>query len=162
MSLSIIIPAYNEDKLLPTLLSSILHSIRNLHDVYPEYPVEIIVVDNNSTDRTSEVARNYQAKVVLEDKRNVSAARNRGAKIASSDYLVFIDADYRVEGNFLREIIRKFENHPTIVALGVSVVVEENDLDPIRRSIADFALYLLRMIKKMSFGVFVFRRFYFE
>ncbi len=162
MSLSIIIPAYNEEKLLPSLLSSILHSLRTLHDEYPEYPVEIIVVDNNSTDRTSEVARNYQAKVILEERRNISVARNRGAKIARSDYLVFIDADYRVEGNFLREIIRKFENCPTVVALGVRVVVEENDLDPIRRSIADFALNLLRIIKKMAFGIFAFRRLYFE
>lgn len=162
MSLSIVIPAYNEEKLLTSLLSSIRHSIQTLHDSYPEYPIEIIVVDNNSTDRTPEVARSYQAKVVLEEKRNVSAARNRGAKIASGDYVVFIDADYRVEGNFFREIIRKFEECPTVVALGVRVVVEENDLDPIRRVIADFALFLLRIIKKMSFGVFVFRRFYFE
>jgi glycosyltransferase involved in cell wall biosynthesis len=162
MSLSIIIPAYNEEKLLPSLLSSILHSIRTLHDAYPEYPVEIIVIDNSSTDRTPEIALSYHAKVVLEEKRNVSAARNRGAKIASTDYLVFIDADYRVEGNFLREIIRKFEKSQTVVALGVRVVVEENDLDLIRRSIADFALYLLWIIKKMSFGVFAFRRLYFE
>ena len=162
MSISVIIPAYNEESFLPTLLSSLHHALRCLHDKRPGYPVEIIVVDNCSTDRTAEVAISYSANVVLEEKRNVSAVRNRGAREAKGEYILFIDSDYRVRGDFFDEIVTAFESCNAIVAMGVKVSIEKNDLDPIQRNLANFALLLLRYIKNMSFGIFAFRKSYFE
>lgn len=162
MNVSIIIPAYNEELYLPTLLMSLRQAKLVLLDQYPNYQVEIIVVDNASKDNTRSVAMGYACQVAIEERRNVSSARNRGAQEANGEILIFIDADYRVGMNFLREIVNTFENNNDIVALGVKVNVEPGDLDPIQRSFANFALFLLRLIKKVSFGVFVFRKGYFH
>lgn len=162
MSLSIVIPAYNEAGYLPTLLSSLNHARRCFHDVKPDYPVEIIVVDNCSSDETAAIAQSYHVQLVTEQKRNVATVRNRGALASHGKYLVFIDADYRVEGDFMTGIVSAFEADGKDVALGVRVVVEERDLDLIQRGIADFALILLARITHMSFGVFAFRRDFFE
>lgn len=85
---SIIIPAYNEEALLANTLEV-------LHKTMAEIPLsgEIIVTDNNSTDRTPEIAKAVGAKVVFEPINQISRARNTGAKHAEGRYLVFIDAD---------------------------------------------------------------------
>ena len=55
--------------------------------------VELIVCDNNSTDRTAEIARNAGARVVFEPVNQIARARNRGAAAATGDWLIFVDAD---------------------------------------------------------------------
>jgi glycosyltransferase involved in cell wall biosynthesis len=62
------------------------------------------VVDNESTDRTAEVARSFGAQVVHEPVHNISRARNSGAKIARGDVLVFVDADTIVPPGFLHRL----------------------------------------------------------
>ena len=86
MKLSVIVPAFNEEKLLGTTLASI-------HDAASGMDAELIVCDNNSTDRTAEIARQAGAKVVFEPVNQISRARNTGAAAASGDWLVFVDAD---------------------------------------------------------------------
>ncbi len=89
---SIIIPAYNEALFLPKTLdglrlcSSALKKIRG----------EIIVVDNNSTDATSEIAKKCGARVVFQPVRGISLARNAGAKQANGKVFFFVDADTQV------------------------------------------------------------------
>jgi glycosyltransferase involved in cell wall biosynthesis len=60
---------------------------------WPEDRLEIVVVDNASTDATADVARGAGATVVIEPVRNVARARNTGAAVATGDVLVFVDAD---------------------------------------------------------------------
>jgi len=86
MKLSVIVPAFNEEKLLATALASIREAAGGLD-------AELIVCDNNSTDRTAEIARQAGAKVVFEPVNQISRARNAGAAAASGDWLVFVDAD---------------------------------------------------------------------
>ena len=83
--LSVVVPAFNEERLLPDTLA-------NLKAVLPE-GCELIVCDNNSTDRTAEIARAAGATVVFEPVNQISRARNRGAAAASGDWLLFVDAD---------------------------------------------------------------------
>jgi len=85
---SVIIPAYNEETLLAATLS-------NLHLAMDSVPHkgEIIVVDNNSTDKTKYVAKKFGARVVFEPFRQIARARNSGAKTAKSNFLIFLDAD---------------------------------------------------------------------
>ncbi|MGQ0543830.1 MAG: glycosyltransferase [Betaproteobacteria bacterium] len=83
--LSVVVPAYNEERLLPATLT-------NLRQVLPT-PFELIVCDNNSTDRTPEIARAAGAQVVFEPVNQISRARNRGAAAATGDWLLFVDAD---------------------------------------------------------------------
>lgn len=85
---SVIIPAYNEESLLPETFAKLLLAMKDL----PQQG-EIIVVDNNSTDRTAEIAQKYGARVVFEPVRQIARARNSGAKAAKSTMLVFLDAD---------------------------------------------------------------------
>ena len=88
---SVIIPAYNEEKLLPRLLNSI--AVAQKSYAGGSDAVEVIVADNDSTDRTAAVAVEHSAKVVKVTKRRIAAARNGGARAARGDILCFIDAD---------------------------------------------------------------------
>ncbi|HEY0548142.1 MAG TPA: glycosyltransferase [Verrucomicrobiae bacterium] len=91
MKISIVIPAFNEEK----LLAATLRSIRGAADGFHQrgWATEIIVCDNNSTDRTAEVARGEGAQVVFEPINQISRARNTGAAAATGDWFVFVDAD---------------------------------------------------------------------
>lgn len=91
VKVSIVIPAYNEEK----LLSSTLQSVQVSCQAFDKrgWEREIIVCDNNSTDRTAAVARAAGAKVVFEPVNQISRARNTGAAAATGDWLIFVDAD---------------------------------------------------------------------
>jgi glycosyltransferase involved in cell wall biosynthesis len=94
MKFSVIIPAYNEEQYLPRLLDSIEVARSN----YSGGPaaVEVIVADNDSTDRTAEVAAARGARVVTVKKRRIAAARNGGGHAARGEIVCFIDADSAV------------------------------------------------------------------
>ncbi|NUM55432.1 MAG: glycosyltransferase [Candidatus Hydrogenedentes bacterium] len=96
---SVVIPAYNEEKFLPRTIASIRRAEAALGE-----KVEIIVSDNLSTDRTKEVARELGAMVVDEHVRCISAVRNRGARAATGEILVFVDADDSMSENMLVEV----------------------------------------------------------
>lgn len=160
--ISVIVPAYNEERFLPRSLSSLLHSGIGLADAFPGSEYELIVVDNGSADATAAVARDYGATVVTERRRNVACARNRGAATARGELLAFVDADYRVPLSFLAEAVRQFRADPALTAAGVRVVLEPSEIDPLTRSNVRVALFTLRRLANMSFGVFVLRRDYFS
>ena len=91
MRVSIVVPAFNEEK----LLAQSLAAIRAASAAFARrgWDVELIVCDNNSTDRTAAIAREAGAMVVFEPLNQISRARNAGAAHAHGDWLVFIDAD---------------------------------------------------------------------
>ena len=91
MKLSVVVPAYNEEKLLARTLACIQGAARAFAGAGWSY--EIIVCDNNSTDRTGALAREAGARVVFEPVNQISRARNAGAAAATGDWLLFIDAD---------------------------------------------------------------------
>ena len=90
---SVIIPAYNEAQFLPRLLDSI-EAAKSKYS--GPQAIEVIVANNNSTDRTAEVASERGARVVTIEKRRIAAARNGGGHAARGDILCFIDADSAV------------------------------------------------------------------
>jgi glycosyltransferase involved in cell wall biosynthesis len=89
--LSVIVPAYNEER----LLNGALTAIKSCAGVFTRkgWEVEFIVCDNNSTDRTAEIAREAGAKVVFEPINQIARARNTGARAARGHWLMFVDAD---------------------------------------------------------------------
>lgn len=104
--LSIIIPAYNEAEELPNTLGSLREAL-----ALAGLNGEIIVVDNNSTDATAEIARaNGADRVVFEPMNQIARARNAGAKGASTQFLVFIDADTRISGRLLDESLNQLKH----------------------------------------------------
>lgn len=88
MRISVVVPAFNEEKLLAETLACIRSAIKPL-----AWDAELIVCDNNSTDRTAEIARAAGARVVFEPVNQIARARNTGAAQASGEWLVFVDAD---------------------------------------------------------------------
>lgn len=98
---SFIVPAFNEEKNLPSCLAS-LRSLKG--ECY-----EILVVDNNSTDRTAVVAKEFCDRVVLCATQGIAAARNEGARHARGEILAFIDADARVSQGWLSAALRVIE-----------------------------------------------------
>ena len=106
MKLSIIIPAFNEAKQIRACLESIQRSMREA----VISPYEIIVVDDDSTDDTADIARSLGARVVHSGKRNIAATRNRGAAAAESERLLFVDADTIINPCVVMDMTQAFEN----------------------------------------------------
>lgn len=105
MKISIVIPAYNEEKCLPATLEKINAALTNV-----DCATEIIVVDNESTDKTAQIAKNFGAKVFTETEHNIARVRNTGAKNASGDVLIFVDADTFVPETLFQIIADKMKD----------------------------------------------------
>lgn len=91
MKISIVVPAFNEELLLPASLQAINEA--SISFTAAGWSTDLIVCDNNSTDRTAEVATAAGARVVFEPVNQISRARNAGAAQATGDWLLFVDAD---------------------------------------------------------------------
>lgn len=104
-----IVPAYNEAEFLGRTLE------RLQKQTYAD--VELIVVDNNSSDNTSEIAKNYTSLVFTEKKKGYLHAVNRGVKAASGDILTFCDADTLYPPYWVEQIVLAFHQHPDAVAV---------------------------------------------
>ncbi len=91
MRVSIIVPAFNEER----LLADSLVEIKKASAVFAlrGWAAELIVCDNNSTDNTAGIARTAGATVVFEPLNQIARARNTGAAAATGDWLLFVDAD---------------------------------------------------------------------
>lgn len=116
--ISIVIPAFNEEKNLPRLFET----IRN-QDFKGDY--EIIVVDNNSTDHTAEVAKKLGARVVKEKIQGIGPAKNRGCLAARGEILAICDADSLLPSNWLSTIWKNFSHSSQIVGVSGSVFISE-------------------------------------
>ena len=83
---SVVIPAYNEEK-------GILKTLSSLSDMKTDYPTEIIVVDNNSSDNTKAIVTRAGARYIFEGRPGVENARNAGLEHAKGTYVISGDAD---------------------------------------------------------------------
>ena len=101
LKLSVVVPAFNEERLLAATLGSIRSAALSFDGAWSW---ELIVCDNNSTDRTAEIARAAGATVVFEPINQIARARNRGAAAATGDWLIFVDADSYPTRELLEEV----------------------------------------------------------
>ncbi len=113
--ISVIIPAYNEEKRIAGAIGSV--------DRQHFAGKEVIVVDNGCTDRTAEIARRH-ARVVREPRKGISQARNAGARAARGDILFFMDADARMCGGALGAVDRAFRDMSVAIATGPILPLE--------------------------------------
>lgn len=96
MTISVIVPAYNEEKFLGATINSLWKLQRR--------PDEILVVDGGSTDKTAQIAEKNGAKVITIEHRGIGYARQMGLQTATSDIVAFTDADTVVPGDWLNKI----------------------------------------------------------
>jgi len=146
---SIIIPAYNEEALLPRTLRSLRRAMERL----PEYEGEVIVTDNASTDRTAGVAAAHRARVVHEPHRQIARARNAGAAAARGRYLIFLDADTTLPPRLLRRTLAALESGR--YAGGGAFVDSDRELAFLERAFFDVVLFLMRL-GRWAAGSYVF------
>ena len=102
---SVIIPAFNEEAFLLPTLAYLKESMSRI-----EEQGEFIVVDNNSTDKTAEIARENGARVIFEAVNQISKARNAGARVAKGKYLIFLDADTMLSEILIRTALDNLQS----------------------------------------------------
>src|SRR5829696_3493306 len=104
MLISVVIPAFNEEAYLGRTLASLGRAAASLREKV-NLSAELVVVDNDSSDSTADVARAFGAAVVKEAQNNVAKVRNTGARAARGDVLVFVDADTVVPAELLCRVV---------------------------------------------------------
>src|SRR5439155_3363451 len=108
VKISIIVPAFNEEKLIVGSLRTIQAAASAFDAVGWEH--ELIVCDNNSSDNTAQLARAAGAGVVFEAINQIGRARNRGASEARGEWLVFVDADSRPSEGLFAEVAKAMQS----------------------------------------------------
>ena len=124
--ISLVVPAFNEERFLGRMLDSAGAALEHLAS-HQDVEGEIIVVDNSSTDRTAAIASEWGAIVTTEPKRQIATARNRGARLARGEFLVFSDADNILSENLLTSIYAAMKTG-RYVGGGVTVKMEKGSI----------------------------------
>jgi glycosyltransferase involved in cell wall biosynthesis len=101
---SVVIPCYNANRYLAEAIESVLLQ------TYPR--IEIIVVDDGSTDETARIARSYPVHYIYQANRGISAARNTGIRHCQGEYVLFLDHDDRLLPRAVEIGVRLLEEHP--------------------------------------------------
>jgi glycosyltransferase involved in cell wall biosynthesis len=95
--ISVIIPAFNAEKYIAqSIENALFQSYKNL---------EIIVINDGSTDKTAEIAEHYPVKLINQENRGLSAARNVGVENATGEYIHFFDADDLINTDFYQNML---------------------------------------------------------
>lgn len=119
MLISIIIPAYNAQKYIKNALDSIF--VQNFHDL------EVIVVNDGSSDSTNLILEEYDVKVINQNNMGAAVARNNGLINASGDYILFMDADDTLKPNSLNTMTKMLdENVDVLVGLYSMFNIDSN------------------------------------
>lgn len=105
---SVIIPTYQHAKTIGACLDAVLQQTYR--------PLQVIVVDDGSTDETAEILERYldAIQVVHQKNQGANPARNRGWQEAKGEYLIFCDADVRMEPSMLAQMVDMLEQHPEV------------------------------------------------
>jgi glycosyltransferase involved in cell wall biosynthesis len=150
MKISIIVPAYNEEKLIAGSLRSIEQAAAGFAS--RQWETEIIVCDNNSSDATAGLARAAGARVVFEPVNQIARARNTGAAAAGGDWLVFVDADSHPTAELFAEAAAQIESGRCLAG-GCTVRMDE------RHFMGDIGTGLWNLVSratKWAAGSFIF------
>jgi glycosyltransferase involved in cell wall biosynthesis len=108
MKISVVVPAFNEERLLGESLAQIKSAAKAFAP--RGWDFELIVCDNNSTDHTPEIARAAGASVVFEPVNQIARARNSGAAAATGDWLIFVDADSRPNAGLFADVAEQIQS----------------------------------------------------
>jgi glycosyltransferase involved in cell wall biosynthesis len=150
VQISVIVPAFNEEKLLGASLTEI--KLAAAAFTARGWEFELVVCDNNSTDRTAEIAQAAGAKVVFEPVNQIGRARNCGAAAAAGDWLVFVDADTHPSAALFADVAEKI-SAGNILAGGSTIQLDEKILSA--TLVTELWNWASR-IKKLMAGSFIF------
>lgn len=144
---SVVIPAYNEEKALPECLGSLVKQD------FSKEEFEVIVVDNNSTDKTYSVAQKFKKRlnlrIVLEKKKGRGHARYTGFKIAKGKYILSTDADTKVPQSWIRKSVKYLEKDSVVAVTGPCKI---QDCPPITNIVFNTMQPTAMTLYKLAFG----------
>lgn len=145
MKISVVIPVYNEEKLIKNCLDSLMKQ-----DVKPD---EIIVVDNNCTDDSMKITTMYKGITIIKEKiQGMIPARNAGFNKVENEIIAKCDADTILPPNWIKNIKNNFLLNSSVV--GISMPIKLSDVPFVDRSIALFYIYML--IPRLILGIYPF------
>ena len=143
MRLSFVVPAYNEEAYLPACLESIMAQTGELGDA-----VEIIMVNNASTDRTREVAMGFKGvRVVDEPRKGLTFARQAGFAASTGELIANVDSDSRLTEGWVATVLKEFAAEPKLVALSGPFIYY--DMSPSQR----FSVQIFYLIAYLVYAV---------
>ncbi|MDX9972759.1 MAG: glycosyltransferase [FCB group bacterium] len=143
---SVVVPAFDEERFLPHCLDAIEAAAKRLGE-----PVEIVVVDNMSHDRTRDIALERAAKVIQVEEKCLSIIRNRGAAVATGRYLCFIDADSFMSDNMLVEVKKAMDSGRYVGGGVMNVRTDRSSLGINVSMMAACAAFLLTRMSLVMF-----------
>jgi glycosyltransferase involved in cell wall biosynthesis len=145
MKISFVIPAYNEELYIEKCLRAILREIGGREDA------EIIVVDNNSTDRTAEVVRRYpKVRLIVATVRGANSARETGFRASRGELVAFPDADTEIPPGWVAKAEREFRGNSNLACLSGPFIYYD---------LPKRVLVLVRLFYFIAYVVYWFNRF---
>jgi len=131
---SVVIPAYNEEDTIKNCLRSLGSQTKK--------PLEVIVANNNSTDRTGSIAHEYGASALLVKEQGYVFALRAGMDNARGDVIAVVDADTVVATNWIETIMRTFEDSSVVGATGSIKIKDERILSKINNAVYKYFLII--------------------
>ncbi len=153
LSISVVIPCYNEED-----------GIRYVYEGMPSYVDEVVVVDNNSTDRTAEVARSLGAKVVFQPRKGYGAAYQAGLPAATCDIIATLDGDGTYPADEISLLVDQLEDRKLDFISGARFPLRNPAAMNFTNKVGNFVLTVttgllwFRPLKDSQSGMWVFRR----
>ena len=130
--ISVVVGIRNEERFIEECIESLLRLD------YPQDSYEIIIVDGMSTDKTRDLVQKYPVRLLLNERKNVAAARNLGMKNARGDLVAFTDGDCKVYSQWLKILVLEIQNAPDdVVCVGGPNLIF--DTDPIFGRVVGYA-----------------------
>lgn len=111
--ISVVVPAFNAAATLESCLRALL-----AQELPEGESLEVLVVDNRSTDETAALARRFPVRLLTEESPGPAAARNRGLSEAQGDFIALIDADCEVPSHWMRRALESLRARPDVAAVG--------------------------------------------
>lgn len=156
--ISVIVPIYNTERFVPACIDSILNQTYG--------NLEIILVDDGSTDRSRAIADEYalldsRVKVIHQDNAGASAARNAGIRQAKGSWVSFIDSDDTIEPDYYEKILDCALNTGAEISFGISFIMDEDGrrINGVREYIHEASFNhddgLYHLLKSDVFGIAV-------
>jgi len=142
LRVSAVIPALNEEANIAACISSLQRQTVS--------PLEIVVADNGSTDRTRDIARKMNCRVVRVAERGIGNARNGGAKAAVGEIVAFIDADGEARPEWVAEILNSIKNEQADAVTGLGIYSADRWDKKILYNSYTYAGMLLGVVRKMA------------
>jgi glycosyltransferase involved in cell wall biosynthesis len=127
--------------------------VKKAQACFPNHTGEIIVVDNNSNDKTADIAKSFGATVVFEPVNQISKARNRGAEAAKGKYLIFLDADTLLSQRLLGKTLEMLD---TGKIAGGGTAVDDSQAELPREKVLIHLWNFISRFRNLAAGLYLF------